>query len=139
MLFSSPMSGSLKCILFITRYNTYRLLRVPRTARISNQSIVKEISTLNTHWKNWCWSWRYNNLFNWYNEPTLWKDHDAEKEWGWEEKEATQDEMVGWCHWLSGHESEPTLGDSEGRGTWHAAVHGVYRSVAIDTHVYLQP
>ena len=34
-----------------------------------------------------------------------------------EEKEATEDEMVGWYHQLSGHESEHTAGDSEGQGS----------------------
>ena len=34
-----------------------------------------------------------------------------------EEKEATEDEMVGWYHQLSGHESEQTAGDSEGQGS----------------------
>ena len=29
---------------------------------------------------------------------------------------------------MSGHESEQTLGDGEGQGTWHAAVHGVTES-----------
>ena len=38
-----------------------RLLRVPWTARRSNQSILKEIS-LNIHWKDWCWSWNSNTL-----------------------------------------------------------------------------
>ena len=34
------------------------------------------------------------------------KDPDAGKDWGQEEKGMTEDEMVGWRHWLSGHESE---------------------------------
>ena len=34
----------------------------------------------------------------------IWKDPDAGKDWGWEEKGLTEDEMVGWHHWLSGHE-----------------------------------
>ena len=34
-----------------------------------------------------------------------------------EEKWATGDEMVGWHHQLNGHESEQTLGDSEGQGS----------------------
>ena len=38
-----------------------RLLRVPWTARRSNQSILKEIN-LNIHWKDWCWSWISNTL-----------------------------------------------------------------------------
>ena len=41
------------------------------------------------------------------------KDPDAGKDWGQEEKGVTEDEMVGWHHWLSGHEFEQTLGDSE--------------------------
>ena len=40
-----------------------RLLRVPWTARTSNQSILKEISPKrdpSVHWKGWCWSWNSN-------------------------------------------------------------------------------
>ena len=32
------------------------------------------------------------------------KDPDAGKDWRWEEKGKTEDEMVGWHHWLNGHE-----------------------------------
>ena len=46
----------------------------------------------------------------------IWKDPDAGKDWRWEEKGKTEDEMVGWYYWLSGHEFEQTLGDSEGQG-----------------------
>ena len=42
------------------------------------------------------------------------KDPGAGKDWGQEEKGATEDKMVGWHHWLSGHELEQTQGDSEG-------------------------
>ena len=45
------------------------------------------------------------------------KDHDAGKDWGQEEKGMTEDEMVGWHHWLNGHEFEQALGDSKGQGT----------------------
>ena len=44
------------------------------------------------------------------------KDPAAGKDWGQEEKEATEAETVGWHHQLSGHESEQTPGDSEGQG-----------------------
>ena len=54
------------------------------------------------------------------------KDPDAEKDWGQEEKGATEDEMVGWHHWLNGHEFEQTLGDSEGQRS--LVVHGVAES-----------
>ena len=39
------------------------------------------------------------------------------KDWGLEEEEATEDKMVGWHHWLNGHETEQILGDGEGQGT----------------------
>ena len=58
--------------------------------------------------------------------PVLWppdvksqligKDPDAGKDWGQEEKGMTEDEMVGWHHWLNGQEFEQTQGDSEGQG-----------------------
>ena len=36
----------------------------------------------------------------------IWKDHDAGKDWRWEEKGTIEDEIVGWHHWLNGHEFE---------------------------------
>ena len=42
---------------------------------------------------------------------------DAGKGWGQEEKWATEDETVGWHHWLNGYEFDQTLGDSEGQGS----------------------
>ena len=41
----------------------------------------------------------------------------AGKDWGREEKATTEDKMVGWHHQLNGHESEQTLGASEGQGS----------------------
>ena len=45
------------------------------------------------------------------------KDPDAGKDWREEEKGMTEDEIVGWHHWLSGHESEPALEDGERQGS----------------------
>ena len=44
------------------------------------------------------------------------KDPDAEKDWKQEEKGMSEDEMVGWHHWLNRHEFErdPGVGDGEG-------------------------
>ena len=39
------------------------------------------------------------------------------KDWVQEEKGMTEDEMVGWHHWLDGHELEQTPGDGEGQGS----------------------
>ena len=46
----------------------------------------------------------------------IWKDPDAGKDWGREEKGTTEDEMVGLHHWLSGHGFEQTLGVGDGQG-----------------------
>ena len=45
------------------------------------------------------------------------KDSDAGKDWRQKEKGKTEDEMVGWHHWLNRHEFEQTLGDSEAQGS----------------------
>ena len=46
----------------------------------------------------------------------IWKDPDDGKDWRQEEKGTTEDKMVGWCHWLYGHEFEwsPGVGDGQG-------------------------
>ena len=49
-----------------------RHLKVPWTARRSNQLILKK-SILKTHWKNQCWSWSSNTLATWCEEPIHWK------------------------------------------------------------------
>ena len=40
----------------------------------------------------------------------------------------TEDEMVGWHHWLDGHEFEQALGVGDGQEAWCAAVHGVTKN-----------
>ena len=44
------------------------------------------------------------------------KDLDAGKDWWQEEKGKTENKMVGWHHWLKGHESEQTPGVGDGQG-----------------------
>ena len=55
-----------------------RLLRVPWTARRSNQSILKEFNP-NTHWKYWCSCWSSSTLATWCEELTHLK-----RPWCWE-------------------------------------------------------
>ena len=92
-----------------------RLLRVPWTARRSNQSILKR-SVLNVHWRDWCWSWNSSlwppDVNNW----LIWKDPDAGKDWGQEEKGTTENELIGWHHWLNGHGFGWTPGVGDGQG-----------------------
>ena len=94
-----------------------RLLRVPWTTRIPNQSILKEID------QPWVFFGRIDAKAE---TPVLWpphekswltgKDSDAGRDWGQEEKGTTEGEMAGWHHRLDGHEFEWTLEDSEGQG-----------------------
>ena len=44
----------------------------------------------------------------------IWKNPDAGKDWRWEEKGMTEDEMAGWHHRLNGREFEWTRGDGQG-------------------------
>ena len=46
----------------------------------------------------------------------IWKDPDAGKDWGQEEKGTTEDEMVGWHHQLNGHDFGWTPGVGDGQG-----------------------
>ena len=45
------------------------------------------------------------------------KDPDTGKDWGQEEKGTTEGEMVGWHHWLDGHEFEQVPGVGDGQGS----------------------
>ena len=68
-----------------------RLLRVPWTARRSNQSI------LGVHWKDWCWGWNSNTLATWCEELTHWK-----RPWFWEGLGAGgEGDNRGWDGWLA--------------------------------------
>ena len=86
-------------------------------------------STLNIHWKDWCWCRSSNTLATWCEEPAHW---EKKKPWCWEdwkqkEKGTAEDEMVRQHHWLKGCEFKETLGDSGGQGAWCAAAHGVIK------------
>ena len=57
-------------------------------------------------------------LVLWLPDAKSWligKDPDVRKDWRWKEKGATEDEMVGWHHWLNGNEFEQPPGDGEGQ------------------------
>ena len=93
-----------------------RLLRVPWTAGRSNQSHPKES-------QSWIFIGRTDveaetpilwppDAKNWF----IWKDPDAGKDWRWEEKGTTEDEVVGWHLRLNGHEFEWTLGAGDEQG-----------------------
>ena len=95
-----------------------RLLRVPWTVRRSNQSILKQINS------------EYSleglmlklKLKLQYLGHLMQRPNSLEETWSWEGlraggKGVTEEEMVGWHHWLSGYEFELALGDSGGQGS----------------------
>ena len=86
-----------------------RLLRVPWTARRSNQSILKEISSE-------CSLEGLMLKLKLQYFGHLMQRTDSEKSLMQEEKGATEDEMVGWHHRLNGHEFGWTLGVGDGQG-----------------------
>ena len=54
-------------------------------------------STLNVHWKDWCWSWSSNTLATWCEEPTHW-----ERPWFWERlKPGREGDDRGWDGWMA--------------------------------------
>ena len=93
-----------------------RLLRVPWTARRSNQSILMEISPeCSLEGLTLKLKLQYFGHLMGKADWLLEKDPDAGKDWRQEEKGTTEDEMVGWHHRLDGHESEQTLGVGDGQ------------------------
>ena len=102
-----------------------RLLRVPRTARRSNQSIIKEINP------EYSLDAEAETLILWPPDVKnwlIWKDPDGGKYWRREEKGMTEDEMVRWLQQLDGHEFEQALGVGEGQGSLVCCSHGVSKS-----------
>ena len=73
-----------------------RLLRVPWTARRSNQSILRR-SVLVIHWKDWCWSWNSNTLATSWEELTHLK-----RPWCCERLRAGgEEDNRGWDGWMA--------------------------------------
>ena len=92
-----------------------RLLRVPWTARRSNQSILKEISPgCSLEGMMLKLKLQYFGHLMW-RVDSLGKT-DAGRDWGQEEKGMTKDEMAGWHHWLYGCEFGWTPGVGDGQG-----------------------
>jgi len=90
-----------------------RFLRVPWTARRSNQSILKETNSENSLEKL-VLKLKRQYFVHLKRTVDSGKYPDAGKNWGQEGKGATEDEMFGWHHWLNGHKLKQTHGDSEG-------------------------
>ena len=89
-----------------------RLLRVPWTAKRPKQSILKEISpecSLEGLMLKQTPILCPLDVMKWLT--------DVGKDWRWKEKGTIEDELVGWHHWLNGHEFEQASGVGDGQGS----------------------
>ena len=98
-----------------------KFLRVPWTARRSNQSTLKEISP--EHWKDWCWSWNSNTLATWCEELTHWK-----RPWCWERLKAAEVDGRGWDGWMASLTQRTWVWASSGSWWWTGKL-GVLQSM----------
>ena len=105
-------------------------LQTPKLDTVTISSVVEKLLWHST-WVDWKLSYIVSISINERTDdkaetPVLWpphakswligKDSDTGRDWGQEEKGMTEDEMVGWHHWLDGRESEWTPGVGDGQG-----------------------
>ena len=86
-------------------------MRVPWTARRSNQSILKEI-----YLEGMILKLKLQYFGHLMQRVDSLEKADAGRDWGQEEKGMTEDETAGWHHGLNGRESERTPGVGDGQG-----------------------
>ena len=103
-----------------------RLLRVPWTARRSNQSTLKEI---NPHWNDWCWS--SNTLATRCKEPTHWK-----RPWCWERLKAGEGDGRWWYGWMASL-TQWTLAWASSWRWWRIRKPGVLQSMESQSRTWL--
>ena len=71
-------------------------------------------SVLNIHWKEWCWSWSFNNLATWCKELTHWK-----RPWCWERlKVGGEGDDRGWDGWMESLSWGTWIWISSGSSWW---------------------
>ena len=71
-------------------------------------------NALNTHWKDWCWSWNANDLATWCEELTHWKIP-----WCWERlKAGGEGDDRGWDGWMASLTRWTWVWASSGSSWW---------------------
>ena len=90
-------------------------MRVPWTARRSNQSILKDISP-GCSLEGMMLKLKVQYFAHLMRRVDSLEKTDAGRDWGQEEKGTTEDEMAGWHHQLDGCEFELTPGVGDGQG-----------------------
>ena len=112
-------------LLLPSRSSWERFLRVPWTARRSNQSVLKGI-ILNMHWKDWCRSWSYNTLTIWCEELIHQKRPQC-----WERLKAGREgDGRGWNGWTASPTQWKWVWASSGN-RWSTGRPGVLKSMGL--------
>ena len=108
-----------------------RLLRLPWTAKRSNQSVLRK-STLNIHWKDWCRSWSSDNILStWCEKPTHWK-----RPWCWERLRAGEGGNRGQDGWMASSAQWTWVWASSGRW-WRTGKPDVLQSMRSQSQTWL--
>ena len=104
-----------------------RPLRVPWTARRSNQSILKEISH-GISLEGMMLKLKLQYFGHLVRRVDSLKKTDAGRDWAQEEKGTTEDEMAGWHHRLDGRSLSELWKMVMDREAWRSVIHGVAKS-----------
>ena len=102
-------------------------MRVPWTARRSNQSILKEISH-GISLEGMMLKLKLQYFGHLVRRVDSLKKTDAGRDWAQEEKGTTEDEMAGWHHRLDGRSLSELWKMVMDREAWRSVIHRVAKS-----------
>ena len=94
-------------------FSTHTYMTIGKIIALTRWTFGSKVMSLLFNMK----SWNSNTLATWCKELTHWKRSWCWESWRQEEKGTTEDKVVGWHHWLNGHEFEQAPGAGEGQGS----------------------